>query len=93
MNHTVNYVIFVSIFIITITIGTMWAMWTQDQHINELKYNEIVLLMSMHEHCYGSYTLVVADAKMVCQETKRQSEQRVVDIRRHREAIAQKVGM
>ena len=93
MNHAMNYVILVSVFIIIIAIGTMWAMWTQDQHDNELKYNEIVLLMSMHEHCYGSYTLVVADAKMVCQESKRQSEERVADIRRHREALAQKVGM
>jgi len=92
MNHTVNYVIFISVFILTIAIGTMWAMWTQDQHNTELRYNEIVLLMSMHEHCYGSYTLVVVDAKMVCQETKRQSEERVADIRKHREVLAQKVS-
>jgi|GEM_PF-5470734 len=91
LTHETNYTVLIATFILVVTIGTMLFMWQEDSHRTELQYNELVLLMSMHEHCYGSYTLVVADAKMVCQETTKQSGQRVADIRKHREALAQRV--
>ena len=78
---------------VTIIISAIFHQWQEDRHSLELKYNELFLMVSMSKGCYGSFTTVATEGKLVCDETKAQSAARVTDIRKERQALAQKVGM
>lgn len=78
---------------VTITLAFIFHQWQEDRHSMELRYNELVLMVSMSKGCYGDYTIVVSEGKLVCDENTVQSKARIEDIRKERESLAQKVGM